>query len=416
MNKTKGRIFLLIATVIWGLAFVVQDEAAKYIGAFTVNTFRNIVGILFLLPIVLIRSKKDKIPVFEKTKQERKCLLIAGLCCGSCLFVAANLQQLGITLYPESAATSGRSGFITALYIIWVPLLSLFLNKKININVIISVIVCLVGLYLLCFTKGINNIYLGDLIVLGSAISFAVHILCVDKFAKAVDPIKLSMFQFATNACLSAITMLIVEKPSVNDISNAIWPILYLGIGSSGIAFTFQIIGQKNSDNPTIDSIVMSLESVVAVIGGALILKEKFTNNELIGCILMFSAFIFSQLPPVFSFYLYKLKKLLGKEVNVIIDRPIGSKHPNYEETIYEINYGYIKNLYAPDKKYQDAYVVGIKEPLEEYKGVVKAVVKRKDDIEHKIIVVPTGVNITKEEIEKAIHFIEKYYKHELII
>ena len=416
MKKNKGRIILLIATIIWGLAFVVQDEAAKYIGAFTVNTFRSIVGFLFLFPIVFIKSKRDKKPILEKTKQERNHLLIAGLCCGSCLFVAANLQQLGITLYPESAATSGRSGFITALYIIWVPILGLFLNKKININVIISVIVCLVGLYLLCFTKGISNIYLADLIILGSAITFAVHILCVDKFAKTVDPIKLSMFQFATNACLSAITMLIVEKPSMNDISNAIWPILYLGIGSSGIAFTFQIIGQKNSDNPTIDSIVMSLESVVAVIGGALILKEKFTNNELIGCILMFSAFIFSQLPPVFSFYLYKLKKLIGKEVNVIIDRPIGSKHPNYEETIYEINYGYIKNLYAPDKKYQDAYVVGIKEPLEEYKGVVKAVVKRKDDIEHKIIVVPTGVNITKEEIEKAIHFIEKYYKHKLII
>ena len=416
MNKTKGRIILLIATVIWGLAFVVQDEAAKYIGAFTVNTLRSVVGFLFLLPIVVIKSKKENAPILEKTKKQRKHLLIAGACCGSCLFVAANLQQLGITLYPDNAATSGRSGFITALYIIWVPILSLFLNKKININVIISVIVCLVGLYLLCFTKGINNVYAADLIILGSAITFAVHILCVDKFSKTVDPIKLSMFQFATNAILSAITMFIVENPKISDIQNAIWPILYLGVGSSGIAFTFQIIGQKNSDNPTIDSIVMSLESVVAVIGGALILQEQFTNNELIGCILMFSAFIFSQLPPIFSFYLYKLKKLIGKEVNVVIDRKIGSKHPDYEETIYELNYGYIKNLHAPDRQYQDAYIVGIKEPLVDYKGIVKAIVKRKDDIEHKLIVVPRDIDISKEDIEKAILFIEKYYKHQLIM
>lgn len=415
MKNIKGRIILLIAAIIWGLAFVAQDKAAQHIGAFTVNASRSIVGFLFLLPIVLVKSRKDNIPVFEKTKQNRNTLLIAGVCCGSFLFLAANLQQLGITLYPEDAAASGRSGFITALYIIGVPIIGLIFKKKININVIISVVIATIGMYLLCFTKSIYDIYIGDLIVFGSAIAFAMHILCVDKFAKKVDPIKLSLFQFLTNAFLSTITMFIFETPTSADILHAIGPILYLGIGSSGIAFTFQIIGQKNSDNPTIDSIVMSLESVFAVIGGVIILKERLSINEFIGCILMFSAIIFSQLPPIYNRYLNTLKKFLGSNVKVIIDRPIGSRHPQYKETVYEVNYGYVENIIAPDGEKQDAYVIGIKEPLEIFEGVVKAIIKRTNDNESKLVVVPQNCDISLEDIKEAIAFQEQYFKSKII-
>lgn len=304
-NSIKGFIILLITAIVWGFAFVAQDQAASHIGTFTLNSIRCIIGAIVLFPVIVFNRIKNKKPIFEKDPVSRKHLIVAGLLCGGFLCVAINLQQFGISLYPSDAATSGRSGFITALYVVLVPIIGIFLKKKLGLNTIISVLLATIGMYLLCLSNGLKHIYVGDLIVLISAFGFALQILCIDKYSSLVDGIKLSAFQFLVCSILSTILMFIFEKPTWHDISQAILPILYLGVVSSGIGYTLQIIGQQYSKNPTIDSIIMSLESVFAVIGGAIILKEHLLTNEIIGCIVMFIAIIFAQLPT----NLFKLNK-----------------------------------------------------------------------------------------------------------
>ena len=296
-NRIIGILILLFTAIIWGLAFVAQDQVADNIEPFTLNCIRCLIGALVLLPVLLIKNKIQNRPVLEKDKSKRKKLIIASVLCGVSLCIGMNFQQFGIALYPNDAAVSGRSGFITALYVVLVPILSLLLKKKLGINTIISVILATIGLYLLCFSKGLDHVYLGDIIVLISALGFALQILFVDKYAGEIEGVKLSLLQFVVCGVLSGILMFIFEKPSINKIIEVILPILYLGGISSGIGYTLQIIGQKFSNNPTLDSIIMSLESVFAVIGGAIILNERLTNNELIGCIIMFLAIIISQLP-----------------------------------------------------------------------------------------------------------------------
>ena len=296
-NRIIGILILLFTAIIWGLAFVAQDQVADSIEPFTLNCIRCLIGALVLLPVLLIKNKIQNRPVLEKDKSKRKKLIIASVLCGICLCVGMNFQQFGIALYPSDAAVSGRSGFITALYVVLVPILSLLLKKKLGINTIISVILATIGLYLLCFSKGLDHVYLGDIIVLISALGFALQILFVDKYVGEIEGVKLSLLQFVVCGVLSGILMFIFEKPSINKILEVILPILYLGGISSGIGYTLQIIGQKFSNNPTLDSIIMSLESVFAVLGGTIILNEHLTNNELIGCIIMFIAIIISQLP-----------------------------------------------------------------------------------------------------------------------
>ena len=208
-----------------------------------------------------------------------------------------NLQQFGISLYPSDAATSGRSGFITALYVVLVPIAGVFLKKKLGFNTLISVLLATIGMYLLCLSNGLKHIYLGDLVVLGSAIGFTLQILCIDKYSSLVDGIKLSAMQFLICGIFSTILMFIFETPTIENIKASLLPILYLGVVSCGIGYTTQIIGQQYSQRPTLDSIIMSLESVFAVIGGAIILQEHLLINEIIGCIVMFIAIIFAQLP-----------------------------------------------------------------------------------------------------------------------
>ena len=296
-NRTIGILILLITSIIWGLAFVAQDQVADSIEPFTLNCIRCLIGALVLLPVLLIKNKIQNRPVLEKDKSKRKKLIIASVLCGVSLCIGMNFQQFGIALYPNDAAVSGRSGFITALYVVLVPILSLLLKKKLGINTIISVVLATIGLYLLCFSKGLDHVYLGDIIVLISALGFALQILFVDKYVGEIEGVKLSLLQFVVCGVLSGILMFIFEKPSINKIIEVILPILYLGGISSGIGYTLQIIGQKFSNNPTLDSIIMSLESVFAVLGGAIILNEHLSNNELIGCIIMFLAIIISQLP-----------------------------------------------------------------------------------------------------------------------
>ena len=296
-NRIIGILILLFTSIIWGLAFVAQDQVADSIEPFTLNCIRCLIGALVLFPVLLIKNKIQNRPVLEKDKSKRKKLIIASVLCGVSLCIGMSFQQFGIALYPSDAAVSGRSGFITALYVVLVPILSLLFKKKLGINTIISVVLATIGLYLLCFSKGLDHVYLGDIIVLISALGFALQILFVDKYVGEIEGVKLSLLQFVVCGVLSGILMFIFEKPSINKIIEVILPILYLGGISSGIGYTLQIIGQKFSNNPTLDSIIMSLESVFAVIGGTIILNERLTNNELIGCIIMFIAIIISQLP-----------------------------------------------------------------------------------------------------------------------
>ena len=296
-NKIKGFIILLITSIVWGFAFVAQDIAAKYIQPFTVNALRCIIGALVLLPVIIFSSIKYKKPIFEKDKRKRNDLIAASILCGVFLCIGVNLQQFGISMYPIDAATSGRSGFITALYVVLVPITGVFLKKKLGLNTLISVLLATIGMYLLCLSNGLKHIYLGDLVVLGSAFGFTLQILCIDRFSHLVDGIKLSALQFLVCGLLSTILMFIFETPRIENIKESLLPILYLGIVSSGIGYTLQIVGQQYSQRPTLDSIIMSLESVFAVIGGALILHEHLLTNEIIGCVVMFISIIFAQLP-----------------------------------------------------------------------------------------------------------------------
>lgn len=298
MNKRKllSNIALLTAALVWGFAFVSQEQAAKYVDTFTVNALRSFVAVIALIPLILFTSKKSGRPVLEKTKADRKLLVTAGVLCGTFLCISSNIQQFGISLYPETAAISARSGFITALYVIFVPILGIFFKKKVGLNVWISVLVAIAGLYLLCGSSGITGIYLGDIVVLCCAISFSFQILCIDHFIDRVDGVKLATIQFFTCGVLSLVLMLIFERPPIEDIISASKYILYLGLVSSGVGYTLQIIGQKYSDNPTVASIIMSLESVFAALGGWMIMKKALSPIELIGCAVVFFAIVLAQI------------------------------------------------------------------------------------------------------------------------
>lgn len=296
-RKLLSNIALLIAAVVWGIAFVSQEQAAKYINTFTVTALRSIIASVALVPLILVMAKINKRPVFEKTKADRKLLLIAGVLCGTLLCIASNVQQFGISIYPSDANISARSGFITALYVVLVPICGIFFRKKVGITVWLSVIVATVGLYLLCGTQGLSGIYAGDLIILCCALCFSLQILCVDHFISRVDGVKLACIEFMTCGLLSLVFMLLIEKPSMQSIMNAMGPILYLALMSSGVGYTLQIIGQKYSDNPTVASILMSFESVFAALGGWLILNKSLSIFEISGCVVMFMAIILAQLP-----------------------------------------------------------------------------------------------------------------------
>ena len=242
----KSNICFIVAALIWGLAFVAQDIASTKLEPFTINSLRCFTAFFSLLPIIIIKSKKEKTKVFEETKEKRLYLLKAGLICGSCLVIAMNLQQIGISLYGENAASTSRTGFITGLYVIIVPILSvIFLKKRMNINIIISLILATTGLYLLCFGSDFSSINIADVTNLVCALFFAIHILFVDKFVKRVDGIKLSALQILTSGIISLILAFIFENPNINNIIEVILPILFLGVFSSGVAHTLQITGQK---------------------------------------------------------------------------------------------------------------------------------------------------------------------------
>lgn len=298
--KPKNAFLLFMAAFIWGIAFVAQSSAAAYIRPFTFNGIRCLIGGLTLLPLVFIMQfqKHKTLPPgesFDKNRlfspEDLKNGLTGGLCCGICLCLGSTLQQFGI-----EQTTVGKAGFITALYIVFVPIVSaLFLRKKIALPVALSVILGLAGLFLLCMSEQFS-IGKGDFYVLLCSFAFTAHILVIDHFSAKADGVLLSCIQFLTCGIISLPFIFFMEKPQWNQIFSAKIPILYAGILSCGVAYTLQIVGQKNT-NPTIASLILSLESVVSVLAGWILLKQTLSGREIAGCIVMFGAIIIAQLP-----------------------------------------------------------------------------------------------------------------------
>ncbi len=298
--KPKNAFLLFMAAFIWGIAFVAQSSAAAFIRPFTFNGIRCLIGGITLLPLVyMLQVKKLKSlslgETFDKKRlfspDELKTGIPGGVCCGICLCLGSTLQQFGIEL-----TTVGKAGFITALYIVFVPIVSaLFLRRKIARPVIVSVILGLVGLFLLCMTEQFS-IEKGDLYVLLCSFAFTGHILVIDYFSAKVDGVFLSCVQFLTCGIISLPFILFMEKPQTSQIMAAGIPILYAGVLSCGVAYTLQIVGQKNM-NPTIASLILSLESVVSVLAGWIILGQTLSGREIVGCIVMFFAIMIAQLP-----------------------------------------------------------------------------------------------------------------------
>lgn len=295
MKKTKGTLLLLLAALIWGTAFVAQSSAADNIGSFTFNAARSFVGALFLLIVIAIRGAVKKNTAVNSDKKAHRKVAIGGVLCGIVLFSAVNFQQFGIASYPDGVASSGRSGFLTATYVVMVALCARFSGKKLHPIVLVAAVGCLAGMYMLCMSEGFSGIYVGDILVLACAVCFTAHILVIDHFSK-LDSIKMSCVQFFVCGILSLAAAVIFEKPNVSDLFAAWLPIIYTGVFSSGVAYTLQMIGQKYAE-PAVASIVMSLESVFAALAGWVILNEQLNGSELIGCGLVFAAVILAQIP-----------------------------------------------------------------------------------------------------------------------
>ena len=286
-NRARGILSLMVATVIWGSAFIAQSVGMDYIGPFTFQTMRSVLAVPFLIILVFILEKDPKCSV-KKWLQPK--LWKAGLPCGIALFVAAGLQQMGIVY-----TSAGKAGFITAMYIVLVPILGVFLKKKPPFTAWISVLLAVVGLYLLSCV-GVTQVNIGDLYLLGCALGYAVQITLVDRMGSDLDGLRLNCIQSLFCGIFSGLVMFSTEDLALSNILACWIPLVYAGIFSLGIAFSLQIIGQKYLE-PTPASLIMSLESVFAVLFGWLLLNERMTRYEIYGCILVFAAVILSQIP-----------------------------------------------------------------------------------------------------------------------
>lgn len=299
-QNVKGSLLLILAALIWGLAFVAQTGAADKIPPIALNASRSVVTAIFLLGFLLIRRLVRKTPILPAKGKRLKICVLPGVICGCFLTVSMNLQQFGIVAYPAGVAAEARAGFLTALYVILVPIIGLLLGKKLNLPLIGAVLIATLGIYMLCLSGGFDGIYTGDILLFLCAISFALHILSVDRFGSNTDGILLSMTQFAVVGILSTVLSLCLETTSFAAILSSVGEILFLGIFSGGIAYTLQIVGQKYAE-PTVASLSMSLESVFATLGGWLISGNTLTTREWFGCGLVFAAIVLAQLPSPFQ-------------------------------------------------------------------------------------------------------------------
>lgn len=284
----KNNILLVLTALIWGCAFVAQSVGMDYVGPFTFNMARFLIGAIVLLPVIWFMDRQRKTGAEKGAGQ--KTLIIGGICCGIALAFASTLQQWGILF-----TTVGKAGFITAMYIVIVPLLGIFIGKKVRPLIIGCVAIAVVGFYFLCMTESLR-LGLGDFLVLLCAIAFSIHILVIDHFSPKVDGVKMSAIQFLTAAIISAVPTLLWEQPVFTEILQAWQPVLYAGVMSCGVAYTLQIIAQKNAD-PTVASLLLSLESVFSVLAGWVLLGQGLSLKELFGCVLIFCAIILAQLP-----------------------------------------------------------------------------------------------------------------------
>lgn len=290
MKKTalRSSFLLFLAAFIWGVAFVAQSVGMDYMGPFTFNGARFLMGSMVLLPLVIYRRKgKSK---ESKKFGSRRDILTGGICCGLALCCAALFQQFGIVY-----TTVGKAGFITTLYIIIVPIMGIFLKKKVPGKVWIAAVIAAAGMYLLCMSESLR-LSRGDTYVFICAILFSIHILVIDYFSPKADGVELSCLQFLTAGIIGSVLAFIFERPTLSNFAGGIIPLAYAGIMSSGVAYTLQVIGQKDLD-PTVASLILSLESVVSMLAGWVILKQALSPRELFGCVLVFAAVILAQLP-----------------------------------------------------------------------------------------------------------------------
>lgn len=294
MKNLKGSLLLFTAAFFWGTTFVAQVSGSAHIGVFTYNASRCFVACAFLVIVSFIKDKTERRKRNNPLKNG-KWPVKGGIFCGLVLFLAMSAQQGGIALYPEEVAAAGRSGFLTAVYVVIVAVVMAIVGRKLPLLVIISVIGTISGMYFLCMEEGFSGLYKGDVLSLLCAFCFAGHIMVVDKY-RHTDSIKLSCIQMLVSGVLSFFMCIFTENINVQDLISAIPPILYAGILSGGVAYTFQMAGQKYAQ-PAVASIVMSMESVIAVTAGALLLNETLSGREILGCVLVFVSVIVAQVP-----------------------------------------------------------------------------------------------------------------------
>lgn len=290
-QQIKSSLILLLTATIWGVAFVAQSVGMEYIGPFTFNAIRCVLGGLVLIPVILVLKKKKEIGAENQEKEDKKTLWTGGIACGVILCIASNLQQFGIM-----EASVGKSGFFTALYIVMIPVIGIFIGKRPGIKLWFCVALAVVGMYLLCMKDGSFTIERADIMLLLCALAFSFHILVVDYFSPKVGGVKMSCIQFFVCGVLSAVGMIFTEIPDISNIQAAWLPLLYAGLLSCGVGYTLQIVGQKGI-NPIIASLIMSLESVISALAGWVILGQVLSLKEIIGCVLMFVAIVITQIP-----------------------------------------------------------------------------------------------------------------------
>lgn len=295
-RQIRNTLLLGLTALVWGCGFVAQSVGAEHIGPFTFLAARSWLGGLALLPLIAaMRLKQRRSTVSNaadpaRSRETRRTLLRGGIACGCFLFLASITQQIGV-----GATTTAKAGFITAMYVLIVPILSLFLGRKVGKKIWLCVAMGIIGLYLLCMTGGLS-LSAGDSMVLLCAFLFSGHILVVDHFSPQVDGVQLSCIQFFVCALLSTVFIPFLEHPTPEALLSAAIPILYAGIISSGVGYTLQVVAQKGV-NPTVASLTLSLESVFSALGGWVILGQGLTGRELSGCALMFAAIVLAQLP-----------------------------------------------------------------------------------------------------------------------
>ena len=300
-KELRNSLCLILTALVWGVAFVAQRQGGATAGPYTFNCIRSLMGAVVLLPVIRFldgRTENHK----PQTQQDKRRLWIGGILCGAVLFVASTFQQMGMYY----GTTAGKAGFLTACYILLVPVLGIFVGKKCHWNVWVGILTAVVGLYFLCLTEGFS-FYVSDVLVLLCAVCFSVHIMVIDYFSPLVDGVRMSCIQFLICGVLGLVPMIGVEVIRAPGGLQGwmqmfggwdVWiPLLYAGIMSCGVGYTLQIIGQ-NGINPAIASLLMSLESVFSVLAGMLILHETMTGREILGCVLVFGAVIFAQMSP----------------------------------------------------------------------------------------------------------------------